>query len=277
MEERKFPLIVWEGTEGCKAEYRKAGERFNDIKKRLYSKGFSCTYLGDLRMDDDGYPEVWLNDNLPLRAEDCCKKPEDAFQYALKHGDCGWWSMDELEQLMQGQGPIFEGAMWDLGYRKSKADQTKWARKKKDDKSPSNRVPKKIETITGEELERLNGLWAMQNESAGMSKTYLLDVGSRGMIYIELWANPFAGSTSETLWMFGAEQRARGHIAAQQDRFLIEAKNVRLREQEGIYIKAIKPDNNYSELVWPSMIPTGKLYDLADDLVSRVNKILTTK
>lgn len=269
-ERKEFPLVIWEGTEDFKQEYEQARGRFQDISKRLYGRGFRCTFLGDLRMDSDGYPEVWLNDNMPLCADRYCKNPDDATQYALRHGDCGWWNLDELEQFTNGEGPVFERAMWDLGYRKHKKDPTKWARKRKDDERPQFNEQKQIEEITGEELDRLNQLWAFPNESAGMSKTYDIQVGKRGLIYVALWANPFVGTTAETMWMLGEQIRNRGHIAKQQEGFYIDARNVRLGEQEGIHIKTVKPDTSYSECVWPVQTPTEKIYGLADDLVSRV-------
>ena len=178
--------------------------------------------------------------------------------------------MDELEQFANGEGPVFARAMCVLGYRKHKKDPTRWARKRKDDERPQFNGQKQIEEITGEELERLNQLWALPNESAGMSKTYDIQVGKRGLIYVALWANPFVGTTAETMWMLGEQTRNRGHIAKQQDGFYIDAKNVKLGEQKGIYIKSIRPDESYAECVWPTQTPQEKIYDLADDLVSRV-------
>ncbi len=266
-ERREFPLVVWEGTEEFKQEYEQARQRFRDISENLYGRGFKCTALGNLRMDSEGYPEVWLNDNKPCYGS--CKT-EDAIKSALMYGDTGWWTLDELEQFAEGTGPIFERAMWDLGYKRNKRDPTKWAQKRKDDGRPQFNRQKQIEEIAGEELERLNQLWAFPNESAGVGKTYNIQVGKRGMIYVALKVNPFAGTTTETLWMLGDQIRNRGHIAKQQEGFYIDAKNVRLSEQEGIYIKAVKPDASYAECIWPVQTPTEKIYDLAEDLVSRV-------
>ncbi len=271
--EGKFPLAIWEGTEEFKQEYGQASQRFQEIGERLYARKFRCTFLGDLRIDGDGYPEVWLNDNMPWSAHEQCKKPGDAISYVLQHGSCGWWSLDELEKFAQGGGPIFEEAMWKLGYRKNKVDSTKWAKKGKKDKMEQNGEHKQIEEIVGEELSRLNRLWVLPNESAGMGRTYNIQVGKRGLIYVALLANPFVGTTYETLWMFGAQASDRGHIAKQQDGFSIDSKNVRLGKKEGVYIKAVRPDNRSVECIWPIQTPKEKIYDLAENLVSRAGQL----
>lgn len=271
MEEKKeFPLVIWENTEDFNREYEQAKSRFSGIRDRLYAKGFKCTYLGDLRMDGDGVPEVWLNDNRPLLADRYCNNPDDAKKYALIHGDCGWWSLDELEQFANEGGPIFERAMWDLGYRRAKKDPTKWARKIKEEKFSSPNAQSQIEKIVGEESSRLSQLQVFQNEWGGMGETYNIRVGKNGLIYVALYANPFVGTTAETLWQLSEQVRNRGHIAKQQGGFYIDARNVLLEEKKGVHIKAVKPDANYTECVWPVQIPTRKIYDLAEDLVSRV-------
>lgn len=264
-----FPLLTWNQTKEFKQEYQQSAQRFEDLNNKLRSRNFVCTYLGSLRMNSDGYPEVWLNSNMPYAAHRC-KNPENAKQYALRHGDVGWWSLDKLEQFVESQGPIFESAMWGLGYRRNKRDQTKWSRKRKEDQWPLPQEKKSIEEITGEELTRLTPLWVLPNEGSVMGKTYDLKVGKRGMIYIALFANPFAGHTFETMGEITMQLMDRGHLAKQQKGFDLKAKNIKLGEQEGIYIKALKPDQSYAECVWPIKLPKEKLYNLAADLVSRV-------
>jgi len=273
-EQKEFPLAIWQNTEEYKKEYEMADGKFRDIYKKLHGRGFTCTYLGDLRADSDGYLEVWLNPNMPWNAYKQIENPEDAIPFAMKHGGCGWWRLNDLEEFANGRGPILERAMWDLGYRQNKIDSTKWAKKMKGDMLQYN-SQKKIDEITGEELERLNQLWAFKNENAGVDCTYNIQVGERGLIHVALNYNPFNGSTTETLWVLGAQARNRGHIAKQQNGFYIEAKKVLLDKQEGIHIKSIKPDKSYSECIWPIQTPTQKLYALADDLVSRVKCIPT--
>lgn len=272
-EERKFPLIVWEHTDEFKKEYEEASKRFESIRERLFSRGFGCTFLGDLRMDGDGYPEVWLNDNHNIYRNKWSL--EEAMQEALKHGDTGWWNLDELEQFIDCKGFIFEEAMYELGFRRHKTKPEKWARKEKNDQNPHTRrwdIKYKIEhyETSPDELERLNKLWVIPNQSAGLNRTYSIEVGKRGMIYVFLEVNPFSATRCEDLGRFGEMLRNRGHIARNQNGFYIDAKNVKLGEEEGIYLKAIRQNQNYVECIWPTQTPNQKIYDLADDLVSRL-------
>ncbi len=273
MEERKaFPLVVWEATEEFRQEYEQARTRFQDINKRLRERGFECEYLGSLRMDQNGNPEVWLNDNRPLMAYKFCRDSKVAIRYALRHGDSGWWSLDELERFANREGRIIDHAMWDIGYRMSRSNPFKWARKGKNDEAPKmyNSQKNIADIITEEEKERLNKLWVLPNERAGLGQTYGLEVGKRDLIYVALWANPFVGTRAETMWQLGAQENDRGHIARQQNGFQLNARNVKLNGQEGIHIRAVKPDESYAECIWPIQTPKEKLYHLASDLVSRV-------
>ena len=270
-------LLIWEGSDDFKEQLETGRERFREIYKRLEQNDFRCTFLGDLRFDLNAEPEVWLNDNKPLCAERYCKTPEDAKNMALRHGRCGWWRLDDLDKFVDSEGPLFEEAMWDLGYRRAKRDSTQWARKRKDDgvEEPrkaywEERHGKQFMELKGGDEEKLSQLRVMPNESAGISKTYDIQAGKTGMIYVALWANPFVGSTTETLWRLGEQIRNRGHIAKQQEGFYMDAKNVRLDEQEGIYIRATRNDETYVESIWPSQIPSSKIYELLDDLPRRV-------
>jgi len=280
MTEKKFALIIWEATEEFKKEYEEARKRFSDIYQRLDKRGFDCTYMGSLRFNLDGYPEVWLNDNMPLMADRWCKNAKDALQYALKHGDSRWWSLDILEQFASGKGPMVAEAMWELGYRKSKLDHHKWARLTTADKNKGERPGEKLWDeehannyleLSAADEERLKPLIVLPNDgSAGLNKTFVVGVGKRGFIYAYLSVNPFFAVRTEQLDEFGAMLAARGHIAKDQVKFTLEARNVKLQKEEMIYLKAVKPEGGFTECVWPTITPAEKIYDLAADLVSRV-------
>ena len=281
--ERKFALIVWEQTEEFKREIQEAEKRFVNIRKKLFARGFECTYLGSLRMNKDCEPEIWLNDNRNIYKDNWTL--EEAIAEALEHGDTGWWTLDELEQFVEGKGPIFEEAMWNLGFRRHKKNPNKWARRNPRDRYNPNEYgdphsrrweqKHKIEYLepTKGELERLNQLLVLPNEDAGLNKTYWIQVNKRGLIYVELQVNPFSAKRTEDLGWFDEMLRNRGHIAKQQNGFYIEARNITLGKEKGVYIKAIRPDNSFIECVWPHQIPQPKIYDLADDLVSRVRAL----
>ncbi len=268
-------LIIWEDTEEFKQEFKQASEKLSELRRKLDQRKFQCTFLGYLSPNIDGYFDVMLNDCMPYCARSGKTTPDQALQYALIYGAGGRWTLEELDQFVAGEGLILEAAMCKLGYRKHKKDNTKWARKTGKDKQkrtlslPTREIA--IESISGEELDRLNQLWALPNEYAGLDRTYKILGGTRGMIYVGLMGNPFVGSTAETLWQLSEQARDRGHFARQQPGFQIETKNVRLRDQEGVYIKAVKPDESYSECIWPTTTPREKLDYLVEELFSRIS------
>ncbi|MDD2696688.1 MAG: hypothetical protein PHE52_00820 [Candidatus Pacebacteria bacterium] len=279
-ESKRFALIIWEATEEFKKEYEAAEKRFGDIYRRLDQRGFDCTYLGSLRFNLNGYPEVWLNDNMPLMVDRWCKNAKDALGYALKHGESRWWNLDILEQFVAGKGPMVVAAMWELGYRKSKLDHNKWARVTAADKEKKERPTDALWDeehamnylqLSSTDEERLKPLIVLPNDnSAGLNKTFIIGVGTRGFIYAYLSVNPFFAVRTEQLDEFGAMLAARGHIAKDQVKFTIEARNVKLGDQDMVYLKAMKPEGGFTECVWPTVTPAEKIYDLAADLVSRV-------
>ena len=204
---------------------------------------------------------------------------KEALENALKYGDGGWCTLDNLEQLIEGKGSLLEMAMHDCGFRPHKKIFGKWVRiTPKYENEISERVKdsyKKREeerwtSINGIELERLNQLWVLPNGWAGLNRTYRIQVNNEGLIYVYLELNPFSATRTEQLGWFGEMLRNRGHIAKQQNGFYIDAKNVKLGEQKGVYIKSIRSDESYAECVWPIQTPQEKIYDLADDLISRV-------
>jgi len=280
----KLALTVWEHTPEFQKELDSAINKFSDISDRLYQRGFTSTYLGNLRLDMNGNPEAWLNENRPYFRSKL--SVEDAKKFAVKYGDTGWWNLDELEEFIYGKGPMFENAMWDMGFRIHKTNPNKWTRRNSKDKYNSNEFgdshkkmwhekhDKIYLDLSDEQLVFLNNLWVLPNEFAGVSKTYNIRVDKRGMIYVELQVNPFAGISAETLHVLSEQIINRGHIAKQQEGFHIDAWNVKFTDGDGVYIKAISSDKNYAECIWPSQIPIENIYGLADDLVVRVNKIV---
>lgn len=277
-------MIIWERTEEYKKEYEEAKQKFSETCKKLFERGFSCTYLGSLRFDNNGYPEVWLNDCKPLQRQG--HSVDNAKKLALKYGHLGWWNLDQLAEFAEGKGPIFEQAMHAFCYRKHKKDKTKWAKITWKESMHSSQLAQQLwheandksySQISEDETKRLQDLLTMPNESAGISRTYTLSVGKRGMIYVELWANPFAGHSAEKLHFLGEQINDRGHYAKQQEGYKIDAVNINLKISETknkdiIYIKAIKPDETFVECVWPSIIPKEKIIDLEYTLESKFEK-----
>ncbi len=278
-QERKFPLIIWEHTEEFKKEYEEAKKRLAELYSKWRNYKVEPEHV-DLQFDNNGNPEFWINNGPftdvrpPYGKRNLSVK--EALTLSLEKGSGGWWNSDDLERLIRGEGPILEDTMWHYGFRKHKKYSDRWVRKKKDDEDPRHIIWNKKHGreyigIYGEELEKLNQLWILPNEFAGLNRTYSLEVGSRGMIYVALEVNPFSATRTEDLGWFGAMLRNKGHIARQQSGFYIDARNVKLGEQKGLHVKAIRSGQSHLECIWPTQLPQPKIYDLADEFVSKVN------
>jgi len=296
-EKRKFALIVWEQTEEFKKFLDEAEQKRKKLVRVWEEKYGGDSYVGPVEpnMSEEGEPVFWINDLGSFHTGRFYEKKrkwsaQEALRNSLKYGNCGWWTLSDLEQLIEGRGPLLESAMRDCGFRPHKRNPNRWVRidegqEKKEWGKNKEELKKKYKeeeekgwsTVFGEELERLNQMWVLANEWAGLNKTYSIEVNKKGLIYVCLEVSPFSARRTEDLGWFGEMLRNRGHIARQQNGFYIEAKNIKLGQEKGIYIKAIRPDNSYIECVWPHHTPQPKIYDLADDLVLRVNRVLTPR
>lgn len=296
-EERKFALIVWEQTEEFKKFLDEAEQKRRELVRAWKEKYGGDSYVGSVEpnMSEDGEPIFWINEFGGFHTGRFYGQKrrwlaEEALRNALKYGDGGWCTLTELEQLIGGKGHLLERAMRDCGFRLHKRNPNLWVRidesqeKKEREQNQEERKrrykeeeEKRWPTVSGEELDRLNQLRVLPNESAGLNRTYSIQVSKKGLIYVHLEVNPFSATRTEQLGWFGEMFRNRGHIARQQNGFYIDAKNIKLRQEKGIYIKAIRPDSSCAECVWPHQTPQPKIYDLADDLASRVNGVLTPR
>jgi len=279
MPETKFPLIVWEHTKEAEKSLQEAVEYYKKIRDKLTARGFQCTFMGNLRHDKNCEHEIWINSCMPLNVNRLVKKSEDALQYSLKYGISGWYTLTELDAFLRGMGIIMSDAMWELGYRKSMAGKALWTRKTPKEKKQSNpmhtirwndRNKPEFFRPDKEERARLENMFIPENQNSGLNKTYTLSVCKVGMIYSELNVNPFSASRTEDIGKLSDMLENRGHIAKKQEGFYLESRNVRLKGEEKIYIKAVKPDKTLTEIIWPTLMPAGKIYDLADELVHKV-------
>ncbi len=218
---------------------------------------------------------------MPFRAKRNCRNSEEAVQYALRHGAGCRYGLDELNQFTRGGGLIFEQAMFELGYRRHKKDKNRWVRFKSESERQEARKTVLEEwqrardalttLVQGEELEKLSGLMVSPNGRFEYDKTYSLRAGERGMIFVSLNFNPMYSGPAEGLdSYYGPRVGNKAHIYGQQHGFRIDARNVRLGKQNSIHIKAVRQDLTYAECVWPTLVRSEKLFDLADDLVSRI-------
>ncbi len=280
-EERKFPLIIWQQTDEFKTEYESAQKKLDELHKKWVEKYGGGSYVGSLRFDANCKPEFWINDFGGFATGRFCGQKmkwssEEALRSALRYGDSGWWNLEDLEQIIERKGWIIEEAMFDCGFRRHKDNPEKWVRRKKGDQDPyirrmENKHKKEIANLSTEEAERLRSegeLFVLPNEFAGLNNTYSIEANNKGMVYVELSANPFSGSTAETLHCLEAVLEDRGHIAKNQNGFSIGAKNVKINNEEGVLVKAVRNDDIYFECIWPSHTAKENIYYLADRLVS---------
>ncbi len=275
----RFPLILWDETEEYKTEYQAACERFKTLYQKLLDRGFRCTFLGDLKYDQNGDVQVWLNSNPSLYRSDWTA--QIAQEKALIHGDTGWWSLDELADFVDGHGLMFECAMWDFGWRRNKLDQTKWTKlsaKEKDKTCPAKITAreeknKHLFLMMIGRIPQWRKLMVLPNSSAGMNRTYNIRVTTKGMIFIYLWYNSFTASSTEQMGILSVMANKRALIAANQNDFVVKAFNAKLDEQDVIYIKFMRNDKCILEFIWPSQISACHINQLFDDLACKVESI----
>jgi hypothetical protein len=127
-------------------------------------------------------------------------------------------------------------------------------------------------TISSEEAERLESMLVMPNERPDMSRTFDINVGARGMIYLALFMNPFRDLITGS-GIMAAEERQRCHIASQQNGFYLEAKNIALKGKKNnhiVYIQAKRPDSTYVEAVWPGVTSAENIIPLAQSLADKL-------
>lgn len=296
LEKREFTLVVWEQTEEFKKFFEEAEQKRIELVKAWRERyGASPFYVGSVEpnMSKDCEPVFWINDGGPFHTgrfygQKSKWSAEMALRNALRYGDDCWRTLTELEQLVDGNGPLLESAMRECGFRPHKRNPNQWARisngqrgfeEREKDQKEWQRKSKEAEeqkwpAVFGEEMERLNRLWILPNEWHGLNNTFGLEVNAKGMIYVRLEVNPFSATRTEQLGWFGAMIRNRGHIIRRQNGFDLDARNIRMGEDKGIHIKATnRHDNSSAECIWPHQIPQSKIYDLADDLISRIRAV----
>ncbi len=89
------------------------------------------------------------------------------------------------------------------------------------------------------------------------------------MIYMSMDANPF-WYDNLTRHQLVRQKVQRAHINRDQDRFVIEACNVKIDsesvyEPDGVYLRGLLGNNMVHEVVWPISTPGGELFDFAVD------------
>jgi hypothetical protein len=129
------------------------------------------------------------------------------------------------------------------------------------------------------------------NAETRLGKSYSFSVGRTGLIFVELDADPFVGSSANTIWQLGAQLAQRAHINKEQKGFVIDARNIQLTNLQSqdeipdeedpdedeipitnnaIHIKAVRDDKSVEEVVWPARVQNAQVvFDLATDLRKR--------
>lgn len=265
--EEKFPLIVYEMTDEFQQSLTKEQERLKPLITAWRNKGGTCTSIAsDWECSEEGVYKFWFNDGMrtPRAAT-----VDYAQQLALQYGDSGWWTVDEFEQFVQGEGPIFEGAMHELGFQKGKKPSYPWVRRKEEDKSKEAPTPSQRREITDEdEVARLMNLLIMEPEDLGSDKTMGIEVAKSGMIFAALRVNPFGGTSTETMGRWAAGFKVRGHFAKQQEGYIITAEEVMILGKKFIYVTT-EGDCKTKECLWPTSIGRENFVPLLKKFVGK--------
>ena len=122
-EGRKFPLIIWEYTDECRQMQEEAEERKNKLVQD-WKKKHNADYYSISPVEPSSQTSIftfYINTNGEIYRHRMQREKEwswkEALEHVLKHGHCGYWTHDNLEQLIEGRGPILELAMWDGGFK----------------------------------------------------------------------------------------------------------------------------------------------------------------
>lgn len=248
-ENRSFPLLYWQETREC--------EEFWDHEiKRLQSlrKIFGENSLSFPRFNKDGKIEVFLSQWKAF--SDARLDVSEALKFALKYGYGRWWTLDDVQLFVEEQkGPILEAAMGALKYKFINGE---WVATE-DKFCPSGEKP----IVFSDDIE-IGKTVAVPNSEIELERTYRLQVGSNGMIYIEAQVNPF----NQDLSAVGGAMFAKAHIAMRQNGFIIRAFNVRIGSEEYVLLKAQKEDGEEFEAVWPSISTKEIIFSLADQVAA---------
>jgi hypothetical protein len=296
--ERKFPLVVWEHTQEFQNMRALTEQKRLELAAAWRRKYETATgrrdwmpYVDSVGQDvkEDGIPVFWINNYGSFntgrgRSRENNWSADQALQNALAYADTGFCTVDELEQFLQGRGPLLERAMHDCGFRPHKKIPGKWVRRNEREEARVREATKEQRAqeherrdretwvpLTESEHDRFGQDWLMPNKDEGLNNTYAIQMGGNGMIYVRLAINPFSAIRLEQSGWLGAMLRNKGHIARRQAGFYIEGRNVRSDGEKGVYVKAVRVDQSYVECIWPSKLPQSRIYDLADTFVSRVN------
>jgi hypothetical protein len=277
-------LIVWEQTEAYVNFLREAEEKRQELIRRWRGKYGATSSVGRLepKMGEDCEAVIWIHDVGSHRFYNTMKRwsAGEALENALRYATYGYSTLSDLEQLIEGRGPLLEKSMEACGFRPHRRYPGKWARQTSADKDASFKEwqkkqreaeKKRWAVVSQAEQERLSQLWVALNVPVQLNQTYAITVNKQGLIYIRLEVNPFSASEIQQLSWFGAMLENRGHIAKEQDGFLIEARNIKLGKEKGIHIKAVRPDGSFVECVWPHFVGQDSLQTLTADLAMRMN------
>ena len=268
-ETQRFPLLFWQETDQFKSLYETEVGRLREATKKWAAAGGSWTYSGSIRCTENGTFDFWLNSNASHRMREPLKV-ETAILYSKKHGVTGWWTVQDLENLLLGEGDLFERAMWDNGFRRHKKKPEEWARRNKTDEWTNHRRVDHVYrpvALESDEGKRLESLITIPNAAFKYSTTMSFVVGTNGMIHGELNMNPMGGTTTESMPAWMADYNVRGHINNEQRGFTIEARNIQLGDEKYIHV-ITTGGTGVSECLWPTIIQREHVKNIAHYLVT---------
>lgn len=260
MNERQvFPLIAWQKTPAFVELYEAAVKRLEEIRIRLNKRGFQCVYLGSVRPADEGSFEAWLNPHSYIHENR--DSLESVKVTAAKLGNCGWWSLDELDNFASAdyeKSRIFESAMWSMNYRRSEV-KAGWARRHKNDMQPQRHEGIKPRFVTSQEFDaQYLPLLVMRQGKLTYSVSFWLSCSKSGMIFAALDVNPFGGTTAVSMSAWAQQFNVRGHLNTQQEGFTLTSELIEVGQDElttrYLLVTAALPDGSSVQQVWPTQL-----------------------
>ena len=266
-----FPLTLWEETEKYKSLSRISGAKRKKLLREWREKFDFVPYVGPVepRMSLECKPIVWVNSTGPYPYPPRQKwTVNEALKYAMKYGATGWYTLDDIELLLAGEGPMLKIAMQGFGYRPHKGNTAQWAKIR-----PNESVRTAVQEddqwppVTGKaNITRLKKRFLIGEEIG--TDLWKIQANKQGMIYFCL--EPRTALQHENLGYFPFMGSVRAHVDSLQEGYRVVARNIMLEGVKGVHVRALRPDLSFFDCVWPHLTTWESLTKLAESLRSGV-------
>jgi hypothetical protein len=264
----QFPWIIWEHSGSYRSVAATFQAELDEVVARLERRGYRRR---DMRIEArrDGFL-VWPGYGVPYQGWPL-RHPHSldaARNLALTLGLGNWLTLDELWEYADEPetSRIFEVAMWQLGFRRSRRTQGQWARRQASDKAPrlADRwaLPDGVNHSRDYFDHHFRPLLVQDNAPPNLGTSYTIQASGglcSSMLYISIDANPFFSGSAEQAGSYLARQFGdHCHLATGQPGFFITGQNLQVgsgeRAPKYVIVSVQPQDGPAITEVWPSRV-----------------------